>query len=292
MTAVLELAPRTLPRQVKPFHGEILSSYLERLAYANRLDPEALRRYIADGRPSGIVPVSRLAAVSGVAAVALELAIADLNGGPLVKTYYYKRIAIHPQVSVAACQMCTAARGITQPVTCWKPAERVICLRHRRWTGSGGTGFQPSLDRHPDILRAHRQHLRLVRRFGRDEVTMGFAIGAEICRQWRDQREHDKEFGRRLTIFHGPDWRLSPADPTVAAAAYPEVVGLARLLISPYWRSLAVAHSSHDRSLFQQEMRRTVAPTYRWPQPSFSKDPLHRWIIGGHRRSGYDDESE
>jgi TniQ protein len=285
MTAVLEFAPRTLPRQVRPFPGEILSSYLERLAHANRLDPQALRRYIAEGKQSGNVPAHRLAAVSGAQAVALERAIANLDGFPLARTYYYRTIAIHPQVSAAACQMCAAMRGITQQVICWKPAEKVICLRHRRWTGSDRNGLQPSLDRQPDILRAHTQHLRLVRRFGRDEVTMGFEIAAEICRQWREQREHDEEFSRRLSIFHGPDWRLSPSDPTVAAAAYPEVVGLARLLISPYWRSLAVAYSPQDCSLFQQEMRRTVAATYRWPQPSFSKDPLHRWIIGGNCRS-------
>lgn len=285
MTAVLESAPRTLPRQVRPFPGEILSSYLERLAHANRLDPQALRRYIAGGKQSGNVPAHRLAAVSGARVVAVERAIANLDGFPLARTYYYRTIAIHPQVSAAACQMCAAMRGITQQVICWKPAERVICLRHRRWTGSDKNGLQSSLDRQPDILRAHTQHLRLIRRFGRDEVTMGFEIAAEICRQWREQREHDEEFSRRLSIFHGPDWRLSPSDPTVAAAAYPEVVGLARLLISPYWRSLAVAYSPQDCSLFQQEMRRTVAATYRWPQPSFSKDPLHRWIIGGNRRS-------
>jgi hypothetical protein len=292
MTAVLELAPRSLPRQVRPFHGEILSSYLERLAHANRLDPQALRRYIAESRRGWKVSADRLAAVSGVAAGAFERAIADLDGFPLAGTYYYRTIAIHPQVSAAACRMCAAARGITQLVICWKPAERVICLRHRRWTGSNKTGHQPSLDRHPDILRVHRQHLRLVRRFGRDQVTLGFEIAAEICRHWRDQREYDEEFSRRLGIFHGPDWRLSPADPTVAAAAYPEVVGLTRLLVSPYWRALAVSYSSHGRSLFQQEINRAVAPAYRWPQPSFSKDPLHRWIIGGHRRSDYDDEFE
>lgn len=151
---------------------------------------------------------------------------------------------------------------------------------------------QLPLDRQLDILEAHRRHLRIVRRFGRDEATMGSSIAAEICRQWRDQREHDEEFGRLLAIFHGSDWRLSPADPTVAAATYPQVVGLTRLLISPHWRSLAVGESAHERSLFQKEMRRTVAPTYRWPQPSFSKDPLHRWIIGGNRRSPYDDLSE
>jgi hypothetical protein len=142
------------------------------------------------------------------------------------------------------------------------------------------------------MVAAHRRHLRLVRRFGRDEVTMGFSIATEVCRQWRDQREYDDEFSQRLTIFHGDDWRLSPSDPTVAAAAYPEAVALARLLISPHWQSLALGDSAYERSLFQQEMRRSVAPAYQWPQPSFSKDPLHRWIIGGSRRSPHDDPPE
>lgn len=287
--AALSLAPRALPRQVRPFHGEVLSSYLARLAHANRLDPKALRRYISEDRK---VPAARLAAVSGVDAVALERAIADLDGRSLTATSYYRDISIHPQVSAPACQMCAATRGITQRVMCWKPAEKVICLRHQRWTGSDKSGFQLPLDRQPDILEAHRRHLRLVRRFGRDEVTMGFSIAAEVCRQWRDQREHDEDFSRRLAIFHGPDWRLSPADPTVAAAAYPQAVALTRLLISPHWQSLAVDDSAYERSLFQQEMRQTVAPEYRWPQPSFSKDPLHRWIIGGNRRSPHDDAPE
>lgn len=292
MTAVLELDPRTLPRPVRPFHAEILSSYLDRLAYANRLDPKSLRRYIAEGQLSGTIPIDRLAAVSGMPTVALEWAIADLDGRRLALTYYYRAIAVHPQVTRPACQLCAAARGITQPVICRKPAEKVICLRHRRWMGSGNTNIQPSLDRQPDILEAHRRHLRLVRRFGRDEVTMGFEIASEICRQWRDQREHDEEFSRRLSIFHGSDWRLSPADPTVAAAAYPQVVELTRLVTSPYWQAVAVCCSAEERSLFQQEMRRTVAATYRWPQPNFSKDPLHRWIIGGNRRPAAYDATE
>lgn len=292
MTALLKRAPTTLPRYVRPFHAETLASYLNRLAYANRLDPKALRRYIAESRLSGPVPVDRLAIVSGVPAIALEGAIADLDGRGLASTNYYRSIAIHPQLSGPACQLCAAARGITQQVTCWKPPEKVICLRHRRWTGSGSTSIQPSLHGQPDILEANRRHLRLVRRFGRDEVTMGFEIADEICRQWRDQREHDEEFARRLSIFHGPDWQLSPSDPTVAAAAYPQVVALTRLITSPYWYELAIAASAHALSHFQQEMKRTVAPAYRWPQPTFSKDPLHRWIIGGNRRSGYDVSQE
>jgi hypothetical protein len=60
------------------------------------------------------------------------------------------------------------------------------------------------------------------------------------------------------------------------------------LLISPYWGSLAVGFSDVEHSLFAREIRNTVAPGYEWPQPNFSKDPLHRWIIGGHRKSAFD----
>ena len=80
----------------------------------------------------------------------------------------------------------------------------------------------------------------LASQYGPDAVTEGFEIAATICQLWRDQREHDEDFNKRLSIFHGADWRLSPADPTVAAAAYPQVVGLTRLIASPYWRALAV----------------------------------------------------
>ena len=65
-------------------------------------------------------------------------------------------------------------------------------------------------------------------------------------------------------------------------------MALARLLISPYWGSLAVSLSHIEHSLFAQEMQNTVAPGYQWPQPRFSKDPLHRWIIGGNRKSAFD----
>jgi hypothetical protein len=45
-------------------------------------------------------------------------------------------------------------------------------------------------------------------------------------------------------------------------------------------------HAEHP--VFVQELHQTVAPGLRWPQPSFPKDPLHRWLIGGHRRTAFD----
>ena len=48
---------------------------------------------------------------------------------------------------------------------------------------------------------------------------------------------------------------MPAAHPTIAASAYPQVVALARLLISPHWRSLAVDFSDIEHSLFAREMR-------------------------------------
>lgn len=285
MTAVLELALRPLPQSVKPFPGEIVSSYVGRLADVNRLDNTALLRYVTGTRQTNDVPVERLAIIAGVPRLVLERAIADLGNAKLATKHYlsYDRsVAIRTKVSGPACRLCAVVAGATRAITCWRPAEKVLCLRHRRWIGSADT-LQPSLDRQPDILKAHTQHLRLVRRLGREEVTAAFTVAADICRQWHDRREHDEEFGRRIEIFHGPDWQVPPYHPTVAAAVYPQAVALARLLAVPYWKSLGTDSSAMRGSLFAQEMRRTVAPSYQWPQPRESKDPLFRWLIGDMR---------
>ena len=276
-----------LPRRVPPFPGEILSSYLRRLAHANCLDPEALRGHIAGGWRQRPVPADRLAVAAGVPAATLEHALADLDGGK-VWAFRLGQIPIHPMISGPACQLCAFARGATEPVWCRKHPEQVICLRHRRWIGPGAATAQPCLDNQPDILQAHKRHLRLIRRFGREQVMIGFAFADHICRQWHAQRQHDEGFRQRMWIFHGPGWEAPAAHPTITAAAYPQVVALARILISPHWRSLSLGFSHTEHSLFAREIQNTVAPGYQWPQPHFSKDPLHRWIIGGNRKPAFD----
>jgi hypothetical protein len=183
--------------------------------------------------------------------------------------------------------MCALARGAQQAVWCRKNPEQVVCLRHRRWIGSTDT-TQPRLDNQPEILHAHKKHLRLVRRFGRDEVMIGIAVAEHVCQQWHAQRQHDQGFRARMQAFHGPGWEVPAAHPTVAAAAYPQVVALARLLSSPHWNSLMLDFGGNGLSLFAREMRKTVAAGYQWPQPSFSKDPMHRRIIGSRQKSPFD----
>ena len=55
-----------LPRRVSPFNHETLGSYLRRPAHANRLDPKALRGYVAGGSRIRSLPVDRLAIVAGI----------------------------------------------------------------------------------------------------------------------------------------------------------------------------------------------------------------------------------
>jgi hypothetical protein len=275
-----------LPRHVSPFPAETLDSYLRRLAQANHLSPEALRGYIAGGRRSRPVPLSQLAIFAGVPASTLQHAIAAPEGGR-PRTLYIGQIPVHPHPAGPACRLCALAHGATlsQQVWCRTHPEQVICLRHRRWIRSAAATAQPCLDNQPDILQAHKQHLRLVRRLGREQVMLGFAAAEHICRQWHAHRQHDEEPRRRMRIFHGCDQPLPAHDPTIAAAAYPQAVALARLLASPYWRSLATGLPDAGEPPFALEVRKTVAPGYKWPSSRSSTDPLYRWITREHRQS-------
>lgn len=268
-----------LPRQVKPFPAETSASYVARLAHANRLDAEALRYYITgDRRRSPPMPATRLAVVTGIPAQVLRYAIPDLDADPSLPVVHQGDPWMQRHGDDGpACRMCVLARGITLPVRCWKRPERLICLRHRRWICPLTRDDQPDLSNQPEILQAHKRHLRLARRFGRDPTARMFARADHICRRWHEQRQHDQDFRRRMAIFHGPDWRVQPTHPTIAASIYPQVVALTRLLITPHWQALTKS-SPDGRDRFLQELRGTVAADYTWPGKIQSPDPLHRWL--------------
>jgi len=292
MARILPPVLRRLPRTVRPFPGETIASYISRLAHANRLDAKALRFYITGRRHrTPPFPAGRLAIVTGYPVTTLRYAIPDLSFGyGSLDGSYPNGIGLpqHKTDDGPPCRLCVLARGITLPVRCWKRPEDVVCLRHHRWTGPGAGTDQPDLSAQPDILQAHKQHRRLVRRFGRDAVAFEFAIADQICRRWHEHRQHDGGFRDRMLIFHGSGWQVSPASPTVAAAIYPQSVALTRLLASPYWQALSAPSRPDRQELFIAEVRRTVAPGYQWPQPCRPADPLDSWITehnlpGGHR---------
>jgi hypothetical protein len=138
--------------------------------------------------------------------------------------------------------------------------------------------YQPGLSGQPGIIQAHKRHLRLVRCFGREPVALAFAVADHISRLWHERGEHDATFRAYMLAFHGPDWQAAPASPTVAAAIYPQAVALTRLLASPHWQAMSAPGPGDGRGLFIAELRRTVAPRYRWPPPHRPPDPLGTWI--------------
>jgi TniQ len=215
---------RRLPRFIAPFRDETTSSYLARLATANRHAPAALRALLAGSyRNDAPVPLIGLAAVTGMPRAALAHAMPQIcTADELAGLHIASRPRARDGWSVVACRHCAAGRLVTR----WALHDDVVCGRHRRWISKDQA--QPDLTAQPEILTAHRRHQRLIRRHGRDTVMRAFRDARHIC----------LGCGHRMEIFHGPDWRDRDDDEnqTSDAAAYPQAVALTRLLASPYWR--------------------------------------------------------
>jgi hypothetical protein len=186
---------------------------------------------------------------------------------------------VSPEGQETPGRLCAFARGSTETVWCWKHPESVICLRHRRWVSSLSADDQPDLNGQPDIIRAHRRHLRLVRRLGRDAVAAGYAQAREVCQDWLARAWHLDGYSQRMAIFHGPDWGRAWTSATVAAAMYPQAVALARLLSSPYWQAQVRTGDLSGQELFTHEVRRTAAPEYVWPRSIRPGDRLYHWVL-------------
>jgi TniQ len=270
---------RPLPRRARLFPDETVSSYLHRLADANRLDTAALRAYLtSDRRKSTPIPIGNLAAVSGHSADALGYAMPELHDPAELASMQLTRRPrngnYHRQTP--ACTHCTYAKGITQTVQRWARHDDVICRRHRRWTTSTD---QPDLSEQPDIWRAHRQHQLLIRRHGQKTVCAAYTEAQHICHEWHCSNRHTDNLKHLLTRFFNGDFgRLRLDNPYSQAAAYPQIVALTRLLASEKWMTLVINDTPSEpdhgppRKLttgpgtlkFVAEIQRTVAPDYRW----------------------------
>ena len=280
----LRLQP--LPQLVAPFRDETISSYLGRLAAANRLGPAKLRALLAGSdRRDAPVPLAGLAAVTGMPPVALAHAMPQICApGELAGLHIHNRPRARKGWSLVACRCCTAGR----PVTRWALHDDVVCARHRRWISEDQA--QPDLAAQPEILTAHRRHRRLICRHGRDTVMRAFRDAHHICIRWRLDGIPDPGFDHRMEIFHGPGWRDRDDDEetqTFDAATYPQTVALTRLLASPHWRGQILSKRWPDE--FAAEVSRTVAPGYLWdnyPRIRWRRDtddPLLEWRMQTHQ---------
>jgi hypothetical protein len=160
------LPPRPLPRTVVPVPGEYHLDYTARLARANHLEFLELADALED--PADILhhpyewrqhEQERLAGAAGqpVARIA-RLWWPD----PRV---YLRDPEGFRQMLRPACRRCTARQGIAEPVACHLPPHLTVCRGHRLWIGPTARSHAGQLDvsQLPEIFRARRRHLALVR---------------------------------------------------------------------------------------------------------------------------------
>ena len=155
-----------LPRPVTPLTGEVLISYLTRLACANHLtltevlavlpswfatkisnrDDRAQHHMLIPAAPEALRALARLA---GTTPASLARALPAFGtAGPH-----------SPVRATTACHRCAARHGIRQPVPVHLPAHHKICTRHGIWLSDQG---QPQLDLAacPEIITAQHRASR------------------------------------------------------------------------------------------------------------------------------------
>ncbi|WP_280470595.1 TniQ family protein [Nocardia farcinica] len=221
----LRTTSAALPCRVAPLPRELVSSYIHRLADANMLNTEELRVTITGDRRQTAPPrMEVLARLSGFCENTLRHALPELQPSALSDW--------HTRKAGPGCTLCGVARGATRPFHIWRRGpEDVLCRRHNRWTTGSNVDMrqdreQPNLTHQPEILAAHRLHLRLIRKHGRTNITHAFYTAADILDHWRETRSHDHAatatIHRRISIFLGPQWEtVTSHSPVAAAAHYP-----------------------------------------------------------------------
>lgn len=326
-TFSLRLLPlRRLPRTLRPLLNETVHSYLWRLAEANALTGPDLQLHLTGSAKKDTVTAEQLAAITGNPARTLRYAMLELCTPADLASM---RIAGRPRPGPTswrwphnrtrfACDHCAAQRGVTRrgPTRpqVWTTHEDVVCLRHRRWLGALHQDVQPDLTHLPDILKANRRHRRLIRLYGREQVRTATADATPICREWSDRLWADQPAHQRILAFQGQGDESRFVDSAaVEAASYPEIIALARLFASPYWREQAMTDNinaepiddsiltalfaetsagQHHQADFPEDIHEAVAGVLR-PGPALARftseiqrtvNPHYRWHAWPHYR--------
>ena len=177
-TAPLAPATQPLPVRVSPLGGELLASYLTRVAAASHLPagdlaaslPGWLNRRIwhhnhnkHNPRDQADTSLHQLAAITGTPAPALARALPVFGGGPA-----------GPARATLACRRCAATRGIYRLVPVHLPAWQQICTQHGIWLATPG---QPQLDitTCPAIITAQHHARRLLRHHAPQQLILALA---------------------------------------------------------------------------------------------------------------------
>jgi hypothetical protein len=229
-TAPLTPAAQPLPIRVSPLGGQLLASYLTRVAAANHLStgdlaaslPGWLNRRIWNHNhtrhhphgPAATSALHQLAAISGTPARALARSLPVFGGGPA-----------GPARAAIACRRCAAARGVHRLVPVHLPAWQQICTRHGIWLASPS---QPQLDitTCPAIITAQHHAHRLLRCHTPQQLLLALATVSN-SHAGTTPAKQQLEYRIRLLMTANPRMNDPPAQREITqAAAYPDTIAL------------------------------------------------------------------
>lgn len=253
---------RTLPISLPPMSRETIGSYLHRLAEANHITSNAItqllgisRRYRrGDDDPTGwtLQTLTALATLTGRPGTALAQALPGLR---LFAPFDTELTApITSTTPCAACQHCTASKGISGIVIQRAASHELLCLRHQRWLHGPE---QHALHALPEISAANRRHRRLRRRHDDAALNTALTQARNLIRDWLDADDqphlHQRWTQRLNQLRHDPAADpYRPSDYRIELATYPETVLLTGLLASPGRQTFPMPHTEVQSLLAQQ----------------------------------------
>lgn len=254
---------RPLPRPLAPFPQETLASFRLRLAVANRVPQERLKapsRWIARETADPLEIQRRLALQSGQPPELLWRRLPEL------RWHSGHEVLTEPGVirfeQRWACRRCAATHTTTAPIKIWAHRHLDIRLRHKMWNGKYAHIPQQQIDlvQLPGTVRAYRQYLRLLRRHGDALIAERLLACGGF---WKNLAGHyytlvDDEHPARLLINSGSrsDW-----GPMLYAMAYPSVIIMISMMMTPRWRSVLEGIAfPRNVEIFMSEFQRRIPP--------------------------------
>ncbi|HEX6684646.1 MAG TPA: hypothetical protein VF062_17710 [Candidatus Limnocylindrales bacterium] len=284
---------RPLPITARPFAGEIILSYVWRLALINRIDPTLLLQYLADSHTPSLIEVAnrdlalntaaitRLAAFSGQPEPILRRLLPQIASPPTTfdPALPYRRWSRLPARLVRMCSHCAARRGVRQPVgIVLQPLQLPICIKHARLlTDYHDSDPELSPAAAPEVVAAARRHRTLARRRPHDAFGHAMHAAFHVTKHWRafsDQLINERwvERGERLGV--NP---LHPAIRLPETIAFVEIMSLLRWDVTPTAAGEGIKPDISDRQRFIERLGHSL----QHPDPEALQrrgNPLYQWL--------------
>lgn len=236
-----------LPIPVALIAGEVLASYLGRLAAANHIttddlltilppwfntkirnhDDRSQHHMLAPALPGAILA---LAALTGKAPAVLARALPAFGA----------RYLPDPARATTACRKCLAIRGIYQPVPVHRPACHLICSRHSQWLSAAGLP-QLDLTESPEIVIAYQRSHKLLRHCTPQQLMIAHLAAERTLREPPRQPAGESRTTRppqrwrhrlRQLKTTNPHRGDSLQDELIRAAIYPDALEQAAAVIT------------------------------------------------------------